>query len=55
MKKRKTTPEERAARKARVDYQVRKLREFATRQPGARERLEGLTDADFYPKPRESS
>ena len=40
----KMTPEERAAEQARFEYQVRKLREYATRRPGARERLEGMKD-----------
>jgi hypothetical protein len=45
-KKRKNpmTPEEYKAWKARGEYQVRKLREYATRRPGARERLEGMQD-----------
>ena len=43
-KRKKMTREEWAAWKARGDYQVRKLREYATRRPGARERLEGMKD-----------
>jgi hypothetical protein len=36
------TPEEWAAWGARAEGQARRLREFATRRPGARERLESL-------------
>jgi hypothetical protein len=35
---------EREARNLRADYQIRRLRELATRRPGARERLEGMQD-----------
>ena len=55
VKKKPKMTEEQVARHARAEYQIRKLREFATRRPGARERLEALTDADFYPRPRDSS
>ena len=46
-KKRKNpmTPEEWKAWKERGEFQVRKLREYATRRPGARERLEGTQDS----------
>jgi len=37
----KMTPEEWAAWRARAERQARMLREYATRRPGARERLEG--------------
>jgi hypothetical protein len=43
-KPRKMTPEERQAWEARAEYTIRKLREYATRRPGARERLEGMKD-----------
>ena len=43
-KGRKRTPEERAEADARAEYLIRKLREYATRRPGARERLEGMQD-----------
>ena len=43
-KRKKETPEQRAARlerHAQMEARAQKLREFATRRPGARERLEG--------------
>ena len=40
----KMTPDEWAAWKAQAEYQARKLREYATRRPGARERQEGMKD-----------
>jgi hypothetical protein len=43
-KRKKMTPEEWAAWKARAEGQARRLREYATRRPGARERLERLQD-----------
>jgi hypothetical protein len=55
MKRKPRLTEEQKARRARADEQVRKLREFATRRPGARERLESLTDTDLYPRPRDHS
>lgn len=36
--------EQREELNRRAEYQIRKLREFATRRPGARERLEGMKD-----------
>jgi len=44
-KKRKLmTREQREELNRRGEYQIRKLREYATRRPGARERLEGMKD-----------
>ena len=45
-KKRKNpmAPEEWKAFKERGEFQVRRLRELATRRPGARERLENVQD-----------
>jgi hypothetical protein len=43
-KRKRMSPEEWAAWKKRGEYQVRKLREYATRRPGARERLEEMKD-----------
>ena len=43
-KRKKISAEEQARRNAQAEYQVRKLREYATRRPGARERLEGMKD-----------
>ena len=38
----KMTPEEAEALRLRAEAQARRLREYATRRPGARERLESL-------------